>query len=157
MKNAMILVEFECQGHRFALPLSSVRRVIPSAQPEPLPGSPEIVLGVLNLGEEIAIILNFSQRVGLPFSAMRVSQQLLLIDIPGTCIGLVVDRVSGIAARELQDVPDFPDNFAADACVSAVLRIEEGLCIICDPGKFLLDDEKRLINDAIKQHIHAAH
>lgn len=157
MKNVMILVEFECQGYRFALPLSSVRRVIPSAQPALLPGTPEIVLGVLNLGEEIAIILNFSQRVGLPVSEMGISQQLLLVDISGTCLGLVVDRVSGIAVREVQDAPGIPDNFAADACVSTVLRIEDGLCIICDPEKFLLDEEKLLINDAIVQHSHAAH
>ncbi|HCY63418.1 MAG TPA: hypothetical protein DHV59_11435 [Oxalobacteraceae bacterium] len=157
MNNRMSLVEFECEGHRFALPLASVRRAIPSAQPAPLPGATENVLGVLNLGAEIAIVINFHRRVGLPFSEMGVSQQLLLIDIPGACLGLVVDRVTGVKVCEVDDGPGIPGQFAADVCVSTIVRVKDGLCIICDPEKFLRDDEKLLINEAIAQHIHAAH
>jgi chemotaxis signal transduction protein len=157
MKSPMVLAEFECQGFRFALPLASVRRVLPSAQPTPLPGAPAIVLGILNLGDEIAVIVNFSQRVSLPVSGMQISQQLLLIDLADICIGLLVDRVCGILTREINEKLSIPKNFAADECISTIIRMDDGLCVICDPEKFLLEDEKFFINDALEQLAHAAH
>lgn len=153
----MILIEFECRGHRFALPLSSVRRVVPSAQPTPLPGAPEIVLGVLNLGGEVAVIVNFYRRIGLPFSTIDISQQLLVVDMAGFCIGLVVDRVVGIATRELETKPAIPGQLAGAGFVHAVLQLEDGLCVICDLEKFLFDDEKLAIDHALEQLHHVDH
>lgn len=157
MKNAMVLIEFQCGECRFAIPLVSVRRVIPSAQPTPLPGAPEIVLGMLNLCDEIAIIINFNRRVGLDFSGIKVTQKILLLNISAACIGLVVDRVCGIVTRQIDIGLYIPDKFAADACVTTVIRLEDGLCVICDPEKFLLDEENALLADALDQLTHAAH
>jgi chemotaxis signal transduction protein len=154
---SMILIEFECQGYQFALPLDSLRRVLPCAQPTPLPGAPEIVLGVLNFAGEVAVIVNFYRRVGLPFSAIGISQQLLLVDIAGACIGLVVDRVSGIVTREIEDRLPMPRQFAGADFVQSILQLDDGLCIICDLEKFLLEDEKILIGHALEQIRHVEH
>jgi purine-binding chemotaxis protein CheW len=150
----MTLIEFACRGYRFALPLASVRRVTSSAQPTPLPGTPEIVLGILNVGGEVVTIINFHRRVGLPSSAIELSQQLLLVDIPGFCIGFIVDEVSGIATREIGDSSGVPDQFAGADFVEKIIRLDDGLCIICDPEKFLFSDEKILLGDALEHFRH---
>jgi chemotaxis signal transduction protein len=153
----MTLIEFECQGYRFALPLDVLRYVVPSAEPTPLPGAPEIVLGVLNVRGEVATIVNFFERVGLPFAGIRISQQLILADVANVCIGLVVDQVSGIVERKIETQRSVPDRFAAAEFVQTVVQLEDGLCIICDLEKFLLNDEKILIDRALKQIHHATH
>lgn len=153
----MILIEFECRGHRFALPLSSVRRVVSSAEPTPLPGAPEIVLGVLNLEGEVAVVINFYQRIGLSFSTIDISQQLLVVDMAGFCIGLVVDRVFGIATRDLEIKPAIPGKLAAAGFVHTVLKLDDGLCVICDLEKFLFDDERLAIDHALKELHHVDH
>lgn len=153
----MTLIEFECQGYRFALPLDTLRYVVPSAQPTPLPGAPDIVLGVLNARGKVAIIVNFFERVGLPFAGIGISQQLIMVDVANVCIGLVVDRVSGIVDRNIEAQRSAPDRFAAAEFVQTVMQLEDGLCIICDLEKFLLNDEKILIDDALKQIQHATH
>jgi chemotaxis signal transduction protein len=151
----MTLIEFACRGYRFALPLASVRRVVPSAQPTPLPGAPEIVLGVLNVGGEVVTIINFHRRIGLPFSAIELSQQLLLVDITGICIGLIVDEVSGVTMRDIEGIRRVPDEFAGADFVETIIRLDDGLCVICDPEKFLFSDEKLLLGDALDHLRHA--
>lgn len=149
----MTVVEFECQGNRYALPLASVRRVVPSALLTPLPGMPEIVLGILNFGGEVATIINFHRRVGLHFSDIETSHRFLLIDIAGACIGLVVDNVSGVCTREMPNKDAMPERLAGADFVQTVVRLDDGLCIICNPEKFLLDEEKTRIGDAL-ENIH---
>ena len=122
-----------------------------------MPGAPEIVLGVINLGGEVAIIVNFYRRVGLPFSGIEVSQQLLLVDIAGICVGLVVDRVVGIFSHEMNDQPAIPEQFAGADFVQAIRQLDDGLCIICNPEKFLLDDEIISIGHALDQISHVEH
>ena len=153
----MTLIEFECRHHRFALPLAAVRRVIPSALPTPLPGTPPIVLGLLNLGDEVATIINFYEKIGLPFTPIDISQQMLLLDIAGLCIGLVVDKVSGVITRVVDQAMPLPEKFAGADFVQTVIRQDDGLCIICNPEKFLLDEERILIGNALEQAGHARH
>jgi purine-binding chemotaxis protein CheW len=155
MKEVMTLVEFECRGHRFALPLASVRRVLPSAQPIPLPGVSEAVAGILNLGGEVAVILDFQQKMGLESHPIDLSQQLLLVDCADLFIGFIVDRVSGVVTHDIKNISAVSEKMASAEFARTVIRLDDGLCIICDPEKFLFDDEKMLISDALEQACHA--
>lgn len=151
----MALVEFECRSHRFALPLHHVRRVVNSAQPTALPGAPELVLGILNVAGEIVTIIDFFRRVGLSFSAIETSQQLLMIDVTGFLIGLIVDRVSGVTNFETGSATGIPERFAGADFVDAIVRLDDGLCVIIDPEKFLFDEEKILLGSALGKIRHA--
>ncbi len=147
----MTLIEFECRGHRFALPLDSVRRVVPSAMPTPLPGAPELVLGVLNLGGEILAVIDFSRRIGLPSVGIEPSQHLLVSDLARFPVGFLVDKVNGVTERNLHGVAVLPEQFSAANFVESVARLDDGLCVIVDPEKFLFDDEKILLGDAMQR------
>jgi chemotaxis signal transduction protein len=151
MKNVKNLIEFQCRGYRFALPLACVRRVAHSAQPTPLPGAPQIVLGMLDIAGEVAIVINFHGRIGLPFSTIELSQQLLLLDVSGWRMALLVDEVGAVITREVDDRLSVPEQLAGAGFVDSVIRVEEGLCIICDPDRFLLDDERILLGAALKK------
>lgn len=157
MKNPMVLVEFECQGCRFALPAAFVRRVISSARVMPLPGAPPVVLGMLDLGGEFAIIINFFLRVGLPWEGINITQQFLLLEMSGTCIGLVVDRVHGALFHDVESRIRIPEKFSASDYVESVFRTHDGLCIICNPEEFLFEDEKIFVDGALAQFGHAEH
>lgn len=145
-----LLAEFECGSYRFAISASKVRRVLPSAQPVPLPGAPDIVLGLLNIGGEVVIILNFCARVGLSSSAIGINQQLLLVDVAEFCVGLLVDRVSGVIQRNIEHPSFTPESFASAEYVQAILKLDDGLCVICDPEKLLLEKEKIVIGHTLE-------
>ncbi len=153
----MTLIEFECRSHRFALPLACVRRVVQSAKPALLPGAPQVVLGILNVSGEIVTVVDFQQRIGLPPSRINTSQRLLMIDVTGFLVGFIVDEVLGVTSRELVHTDCVPDKFAGADFVDAIVRLEDGLCVIVDPEKFLLDEERTLLGAALEKIDHEHH
>jgi purine-binding chemotaxis protein CheW len=151
----MTLLEFECRSHRFALPLGCVRRVVPSAMPAPLPGAPAIVAGILNVGGELVTVVDFFRRIGFPSSPINPSQRLLMIDIAGFLVGSIVDTVLGVTTRRVDERGAVPDRLAGADFVEAIVRLDDGLCVIIDPEKFLFDDERMQLDDALKKVGHA--
>lgn len=145
----MTLIELECAGHRFGLPLHCVHRVVPSAAPTALPGAPDIVLGVLHIEGEVVAVLDFFKRVGLPFSGIDTSQRLVLLDIAGLRTAIVVDTVQGVTTRELPVLDRIPPRLAGNAPVETVVRLDDGLCIVVDPERFLFEEEKTLLGEAL--------
>lgn len=141
------LLEFECSGQRIGLPLDHVRRAIPSAQPLPLPGAGAAVIGVLNLAGAIVAVLDLCYRLGLPRRPIEPVQQIVVIELPAFLCGLVVDRIHGVVERDA-DIA-MPDELNAAPFVQGVLRLDDGLCLILDPARFLFPDEAQALAAAL--------
>jgi chemotaxis signal transduction protein len=151
----MMLFEFKCQGHRFAVPLSCVQRVVPSAWLTPLPGAPAVVLGVLIVDGEAVTVLDFSSRAALPSVDIGLAHQLILTRIDTLSIGLLVDETVGILKWQQNGSLPTPNSLAAAAFVQGLLRIENGLCIVLDPERFLLEEERSSLDRALREFHHA--
>jgi chemotaxis signal transduction protein len=54
------------QEERYAIPLSAAERVFPMPAVSPLPKSPAITLGVINLHGSVIPVLDFRSRFGFP-------------------------------------------------------------------------------------------
>jgi chemotaxis signal transduction protein len=143
----MRLIEFECRGQRLALPLDCVRRAVVSAQPSPLPGASEIVVGVLNVAGEVVAVLDFCRRLGLAPAPILPSQHLLIVELSGFLAGVLVDRIHGVTERAPGAV--VPGKLAAADFVAGIVRLDDGLCIIVDPDKFLFGDERAALAAAL--------
>lgn len=153
-KVEMTLIEFNCRNHRFAVPLASVRRVVPSAMPTPLPGAPDIVAGMLNIGGELVTVVDFHQRIGLPVSPILPSQRLLMLDMGEFPVGFIVDDVLGVTSREPDTAHGVPASLAGADFVDTVVRLDDGLCLILDPERFLFDDEVTQLGAALEKAAH---
>jgi chemotaxis signal transduction protein len=135
------LMEFESRGARFGLPLACVRRAVPSAQPAPLPGAADLVLGVLNVAGELVTVIDFARRLGAPAAPIRLAQQLLIVEAGGFLLGLLVDRIHGVAERAAPAQLAVSVRAGARALDSIAL-LDDGLCMIVDPEKFLFEEEQ---------------
>jgi purine-binding chemotaxis protein CheW len=144
----MQVLAFECQGRRFAVPLACVRRALLSAEPVPLPGASDIVLGVLNVGGEIVTVLDFARRAGCAPTTLALSQQFLVVDLGGFACALVVDAVIGTRTVESADAP-WPRAADAAEYVTGTMRLADGLCLVLDPEKFLFDEERLQLAQAL--------
>lgn len=151
----MRLIEFECRGHRIALPLSCVKCAVASALPDPLPGASEIVLGVLNVAGELVVVVDFCRRLGLPAAPIVPSQQMLVIELSGCLAGVLVDRICGVTERAPE--PPLSPTLRAAAFVSSVARLQDGLCLVVDPERFLFADEADAIVRALAEAGEHAH
>lgn len=142
------LMEFECRGQRLGLPLECVRRAIPSAEPLPLPGAGAAVLGVLNVGGTVIALLDLCYRLGLPQVPLEPSQQIIVLELPGLLCGVVVDRIIGVVERPA-DI-GVPEELHSAPFVKGVVRLDDGLCLIVDPARFLFPDEAQALAAALE-------
>lgn len=149
----MKLVEFTCHGYRFAAPLAAVRRVVASAMPTPLPGAPALVAGVLNIGGDIVVVIDFGQRLGLPPSPITPAQHIVVLAIPGFLLGLVVDELGGVTEPAAVAGDALPPECAALA-VAGMLVVEGGLRVLLDPAQVLLREETGQLRAALEGGAH---
>lgn len=143
----MHLIEFECRGQRMALPLDCVKRAVPAAEPEPLPGAEGVVLGALNVGGEPAVVVDMARRLGLAPAAIEPSQLLLVVDLAGYLAAVVVDRIAGVTARD--PVRMLPDALQGAPFIAGMVRLDDGLCLVLDPLRFLFEDERAMLERAL--------
>jgi chemotaxis signal transduction protein len=150
----MRVIEFESSNHRFALPLGCVQRVVASAQPAPLPGAPAIVLGVLNVAGQMLTVIDFGRRIGAAPGPILPSQQLLIVELSGFAVGLMVDAILGVAERAGLGAPALPAKIGAAGFVDSFARLDDGLCMILDPERFLFDEEQAALLAALDKAVH---
>ena len=141
----MRLIEFECGGQRLGLPLDCVRRAVPSAEPVPLPGAGPIVLGVLNVAGEMVAVVDVRQAEAA--APLDPSQQILIAQLSGFLAGIVVDRIQGVTERDAARL--FPAEVGAAPYVRGMVRLEDGLCLVVEPSRFLFDDERAALGVAL--------
>jgi len=146
----MTFIEFICREQRFGVPLACVRRALPSALPVPLPGAPEIVRGVLNVAGELVIVLDFSARMGLRPAPLDHRQHLLLLRLQGMAVAFIVDEVLGIYEGQPDDSQGVFGLLAGADVVDGIIRLDDGLCLIVDPERFLIDDERAMLHAALE-------
>jgi purine-binding chemotaxis protein CheW len=145
--STMHLLEFECRGQRIGLPLECVKRAVPAAEPEPLPGTEGVVLGALNIGGEPVVVVDMARRLGLGAAAIDPSQQLLVVELSGYLAAVVVDRIAGVTARDT--VRMLPDALHGAPFVAGMVRLDDGLCLVLDAARFLFDDEREMLEQAL--------
>jgi purine-binding chemotaxis protein CheW len=142
------VLEFACQGQRFAVPLSCVRRAVLSAQPSPLPGAIEIVLGVLNIGGDTVTVLDFAHRAGCAPTVIDPTQQFLIVDLGGFLCALVVDSIIG-PGEAARAGGGWPGAAGVAGFVDGALQLPDGLCLVIDPARFLFAHEQEQLAQAL--------
>jgi purine-binding chemotaxis protein CheW len=141
------VLEFICRGQRFAVPLASVRRAVLSARPVPLPGASDIVLGVLDVGGQTVTVLDFARRACGGPTAITPSQQFLIVESNGFLCALVVDAIVGPGT--VRPVVAWPAAAAQAGFVDGAVHLEDGLCLVVEPARFLFDHEREQLTQAL--------
>lgn len=92
------LVVFVIEEQRYGLPLSAVERVLPMVAVSPLPKTPAIALGVINLHGHVIPVVDIRRRFGLSPRNFDVSAHLLAAQTSRRILALPVDEVLGIGS-----------------------------------------------------------
>lgn len=130
---------------RIALRLAVVERVIQAVALTPLPGAPEIVLGVLNLQGRLVPVVDLRRRFGLPARVLAPSDHLLIARTRQRPVALVADAVSGVSACAAPDWVDAGEVLPGLALIDGLVRRKDGLLLVHDLERFLsLDEAARL-------------
>ncbi|MEJ2201395.1 MAG: chemotaxis protein CheW [Desulfuromonadaceae bacterium] len=151
MSNSLKIIAFTLNGLSFGIALELVERVVRMVEITPLPESPPVVLGVINVQGEIVPVLDLRQRFGLTPQSIDPSDQLILTRCGGRRLALRTEglcRVHECPAdtwtRATDILPDLP-------FLTGVAKAPDGLILIHDLERLLRSDEVLLIQEAFEQ------
>lgn len=144
------LVVFTLWGQRYALHLTGVQRVIPAVEITPLPQAPDIILGAINVHGEVMPVVNVRKRFGLPEREIDPRDQLIIGRTLRRSVALVTDAVAGVI-----QVPDrglvASDRILPNlSYVEGVMKLDDGIILIHDLGRFLSLDEEEAVGVALE-------
>jgi len=146
------LVIFSIDEHRYALPLSAVQRIVHSVEITPLPESPDIVPGVINVQGRIIPVVDVRKRFHLPERDMDLSDQLIIAHISGRSIALLVDTVGEILQYMEQEMVRTEEILPGMDYIKGVVKSENSIISVLDPDTVLSINEVKSLDETIKEN-----
>ena len=107
------LVCFFLGGREFAAPIEQVRETVALRPITPLFGTPECVLGIINLRGNVVAVLDPAVMLGLPRANTAPSQRIVIIDADGKQAGLRVEALGAIRDAPEQGLKPVPPTMPA--------------------------------------------
>ena len=147
MDGRVELVGFSLEGQRYALPLSTVGRVVLAVHVTPLPNAPGIVLGVIDCQGDVIPVLNVRRRFRLPERAIRISDQFVIARSGRRMVALAVDEAQGVIQCEQASIVDL--SLPGLEQFQGVIRLDDGLMLIHDLDKFLSLEDASTLDKAL--------
>lgn len=143
------LVVFVIDEQRYGLPLARVERVLPMAAVSPLPASPPIALGVINVHGTVVPVLDMRRRLGFAPRGWSLSTHLLLARTSRRSVALPVDEVRGVSEVDARAVASPAAVLPGIGHVAGIVPLPDGLLFIQDLDAFLSLDEDAQLAQAL--------
>ncbi|MES1981729.1 MAG: chemotaxis protein CheW [Pseudomonadota bacterium] len=144
------LLVFSLNEQRYGLDVATVERVERMVEIHPLPQSPDIVAGIINMRGRIIPIINVRQRFRQPQRGFALSDQIIIAHTKRRTVGLVVDGIVAISEYPNEDIAGAKDILPAMEYVKGVVKMRDGLVLIHDLEKFLSVEEESCLDRAIE-------
>jgi len=144
-------VVFTLDEQRYALPLSSVNRVVAAVYVTPLPKAPDIVRGVINVQGQVIPVVDIRTRFRLPEREMALSDQIIIAHTAQRPVALIADATEGVL--EFSDERIVPPEAVLPEMeyVGGVVRLDEDLLLIHDLDRFLSLQENKKLDAAMSK------
>lgn len=148
---------FEINQTTYCIGLSNVKEIMEYMTVDPIPMTPDYIIGAINLRGEIIPVFDLSIRLGKPSQALTSRTCIIIAEseFDGIAITLglkvdIVSRVLDIAATDIDNVPDLAGQFRSPF-VQGLAKIEKSLITILDIRRLLTLTELTKLEE-IKHH-----
>ena len=144
------VVVFEIESRRLGVESDAVRELVRAVAVTPLPGAPAGVDGVIDVRGTLVPVFDLRPRLGLAPSPLRASEQLVLCQA-GT-IGVVALRADRILEiRPVTERLPVPAASSTDALATAIVRLPDGVVVLCDLQAILQADAAAQLAQALAE------
>lgn len=119
----------------FGVQISRILEIIGASVPQPVPLAPGFVGGLVHYRGDVLTTVSMRQLLGMPPCETR--QDILVLESPGGCFGLLVDSVGEvlrISTAELEANPSTLDDSRRELFAGAY-KLKDGLLVMLDPEK----------------------
>ncbi len=127
-------LQFELGGEYYAIPLLSVKEVIPCPETTPLPNGPAHYVGIMNLRGLIISVIDLRKRLSIKGSIEKSEEAVIIVEFDGISVGVVVDaihKVLNIQSDHISEVPEIQSQINAKY-IQGVHKGESRLTLMLD-------------------------
>ncbi len=134
-------ISFSIDGEMYAHAIEAIKEIIPYAAPEPVPGAPEYVEGILNVRGKIISILSSRLLFDLEPHTERHEAKIIILEKEASTIGICVDSVGEIIHFEPSEA-EWTNIGGEDPLIKGTLQREDQLYILIDFVELKSDGKK---------------
>jgi purine-binding chemotaxis protein CheW len=140
-------LEFLLSGEKYAIEITSINEVIPLKEFTPLPGTPDFVVGIINVRGKIIAVIDIKKFFDLPGKGITDLDKVIILSHSDIELGILADDIIGsseISISEFQkNIPDIIGNLNG-----FVMGITHTGLIVLDIRKILADEKITINNKA---------
>ena len=145
-------VEFALDQLNFELPVSIVETIVQAAKITTVPGTPESVLGVINVKGKIIPVFNIRKLFGLPDRELKLTDQLIIARTSEHTISFFTDMVTGVTNRlEQKTVPADTIFPGMEKIIEGLVFFEDGMILIYNLEKLLTLENGEVLDLVMKK------
>lgn len=149
---AVPLLTFRLAGAEFAFNILEVERVLRHQPPEPLPGAPPFIKGVLPYGDGVIPVLDLRERLGVS-APLDEATRIVVVQLGSGRVGVVVDAVREVARVPAARVAPPPPALQGPsaAVLAGIVRWDQRTIIVLAPAKLLTSSERLALEDLLAE------
>lgn len=136
-------VTFKLQDEIYGINVMQVQEVLRYTEIAPVPGSPDYVMGIINLRGNVVTVIDTRTRFGLEGSEVSDNSRIVIIEADKQVIGILVDSVAEVVYLKASEIDTAPNvgNDESAKFIQGVTNREGELLILVDLNKLLTDEE----------------
>ncbi len=136
-------VTFRLDEESFGINVMQVQEVLRMTEIAPVPGTPDYVLGIINLRGNVVTVIDTRKRFDLPPKETDEHTRIVIIETEEHVVGIVVDSVAEVVNLRTSEIENAPNigNDGCSRCIQGVHSRECGILIMIDLDKLLTGNE----------------
>ena len=136
-------ITFKLQEETYGINVMQVQEVLRYTEIAPVPGSPDYVLGIINLRGNVVTVIDTRTRFGLEPDEITDNSRIVIIEAEKQVIGILVDSVAEVVYLKQSEVDTAPNVGTEESArfIQGVSNREGELLILVDLNKLLSDEE----------------
>lgn len=136
-------VTFKLQEETYGINVMQVQEVLRYTEIAPVPGSPEYVMGIINLRGNVVTVIDTRTRFGLESADVTDNSRIVIIEAEKQVIGILVDSVAEVVYLKQSEIDTAPNVGTDESArfIQGVSNREGELLILVDLNKLLSDEE----------------
>ena len=152
----MQIVLVRVRGEAFGLPASNVVEIVRAVAVSPLPGSPSVISGVINVRGNTVVVIDPAVRFGKAEAPVRPDDNFVLVDTATRTLAIRVELAEDLI--EVDDAAITAAKLASSSVekIHGVAAMPDGALVIYDVSAFLSQAEDDAVAQALATVPHAS-
>lgn len=149
MADGINIVLVQAGPHRCGLLADDVVEVLHAVRIAALPGAPPAVEGAINLRGTVVPVFDLRQQFGLERRPVTPQDRLVIMRSGGHTIALRADHALDLVSVSSEDLQQAPNVVSGQGDATGVVRLPDGLIVICDPDTFVSGEEAIVLDELL--------